>query len=192
MQDPPGNQTFYRGADRILGGVCSGLAEGFHVEALWVRVAFALLAFLNGIGILIYLVLWVLMPERTGYRPMSPAAFEAMSLDVKRAWADLRAQFRSATTAPTAAASAEVTPPAATPDAPASGQAVPIAQSSPVTAHSTPRNLSFIFGAILIAIGIAFLAVNTNFATWSVIWPAALLVLGVALLVRNLERRSGK
>src|ERR1700693_3002326 len=156
MQDPPGNQTFYRGADRILGGVCSGLAESFHVEALWVRVAFVLLAFLNGIGILIYLVLWVLMPERTGYRPMSPAAFEAMRNDVKRTWADLRAQSRGAPAARTASAAAEVPPPAATPDAPASGSAAPTAQSSPVTAHSTPRNPSFILGAILIAIGIAF------------------------------------
>jgi phage shock protein C len=183
MQDPPGNPTFYRGADRILGGVCSGLAEGFHVEALWVRVAFVLLTFLNGIGILLYLVLWVLMPERAGYRPTIPGAFEAMGNDVKRAWADLRSQFGSARVAPPTASTTGDAPPAAVAGAP---------PSPPVTGQLAPRNPSFIFGAILIVIGIAFLAVNTNFATWSVIWPAALLVLGIALLVRNLERRSGK
>jgi phage shock protein C len=190
MQQPPGNQTFYRGSDRILGGVCSGLAEGFHVEALWVRLAFVVLAFLNGIGALLYVVLWVLMPERTGYRPIGQGAFESMNNDVKRAWADLRTQFGSSRVAPSSAATADVNPPATAPDAPASGQAVPPAPSSQATAQSAPRNPSFIFGAILIVIGIAFLAANTNIVTWSVIWPAALLVVGIALLVRNLEKRS--
>jgi phage shock protein C len=190
MQQPPGNQTFYRGGDRILGGVCSGLAEGFHVEALWVRLAFVVLTFLNGIGVLLYVVLWVLMPERTGYKPMGQGAFESMSNDVKRAWADLRTQFGSTSVAPSTAATADMNPPATAPDTPASGQAVPAAPTSQATTQSAPRNPSFIFGAILIVIGIAFLAANTNFVTWSVIWPAALLVVGIALLVRNLEKRS--
>jgi hypothetical protein len=52
------------------------------------------------------------------------------------------------------------------------------------------RNPSFILGAILIVIGIAFLAANTGFVDWSVLWPAALVAVGVALLVRNVEKRS--
>ena len=56
--------------------------------------------------------------------------------------------------------------------------------------QSATRNPSFIFGAILIVMGIAFLAANTNFINWSVIWPAALVAAGVALLIRNLEKRS--
>ena len=43
-----GEQSFYRGGDRILGGVCSGLAAGFHVDSLWVRIAFVLLAMAAG------------------------------------------------------------------------------------------------------------------------------------------------
>ena len=98
----PGTQTFHRGTDRILGGVCSGLAEGFHVEVLWVRLAFVVLAFINGVGVLLYVVLWVLMPERAGYQPPGPNAFESMGADIKRAWADLRTQFGSGPTAPAA------------------------------------------------------------------------------------------
>jgi phage shock protein C len=186
----PGNQTFFRGGDRILGGVCSGLAEGFHVEVLWVRLAFVVLTFLNGIGILLYVVLWVLMPERTGYRPTGQGAFESMGSDVKRAWADLRTQFRGGgtTTPATTSATAGVKPPTATPDASASTQAAPTTATP--TTQSTTGNPSFIFGAILIVIGIAFLAANTNFITWSVIWPLVLVVLGIALLVRNLEKKS--
>ena len=44
------DQRFYRSKNRILGGVCAGLAEGFHVDPLWVRVVFLLLVFLQGVG----------------------------------------------------------------------------------------------------------------------------------------------
>jgi phage shock protein C len=182
----PGNQTFYRSSDRILGGVCAGLAEGFHVEALWVRLAFVILTFLNGVGLLLYIVLWVLMPERAESRPPGKTVFESMSSDVKRAWSDVRAQFGGARPAGTSAA-VDATSPAASPSAPASSEPVPA--PSPV-AHAIAPNHSLILGAILVGIGIAFLAANTGFVDWSILWPAALVVLGIALLIRTVEKRS--
>ena len=129
----PGTQAFYRGADRILGGVCSGLAEGFHVEVLWVRVAFVVLAFINGVGLLLYIVLWVLMPERAGYRPAGQNAFESMAADVKRAWADLRRQFGSSPATP-------ATPSATAAAAPAENAAAasPLAATSVATETAPP------------------------------------------------------
>lgn len=189
---PPSNQSFYRGRDRILGGVCSGLAEGFHVEVLWVRLAFVLLAFLQGIGLVLYVILWFLMPERTGDRATSRNALEAMNADIKHAWADLRTTLGFSSQATVAA------PPAAEPDAPTSSAPVGSGPSEvasaapPVTAppQAAPRNPSFILGAILIAIGVAFLAANTHFMYWSVTWPLALVAVGILLLVRNFEKRS--
>jgi phage shock protein PspC (stress-responsive transcriptional regulator) len=181
----PGTQTFYRGADRILGGVCSGLAEGFHVELLWVRLAFVVLAFINGVGLLLYIALWVLMPERAGYRPAGQNAFESMGADIKRAWADLKNQFGAGSTASSApAATASAAPVAPTTPAATEDQAPQPAGSQPVT--QTP---TFIFGAILVVLGIAFLAANSGI-TWNVILPVALIALGIALLVRNLEKRT--
>jgi phage shock protein C len=49
--------------DRIIGGVCGGLARYFGVDATLVRLAFVILAVAGGGGILVYLVAWVLMPE---------------------------------------------------------------------------------------------------------------------------------
>jgi phage shock protein C len=183
----PGTQTFYRGSDRILGGVCSGLAEGFHTEVLWVRVAFVVLAFLQGVGVLLYIVLWVLMPERAGYQPLGQNVFESMSNDVKRALADLRAQFSGARRA--TESTSDPTPPPASPATSASGQAEPSAPSPAVGPQSAMHNPSFIFGAFLIVLGIAFLAANSGIVTWGVIWPAALVVLGIGLLVRNKQTR---
>jgi phage shock protein PspC (stress-responsive transcriptional regulator) len=180
----PGTQTFYRGTDRILGGVCSGLAEGFHVEVLWVRLAFVVLAFINGVGVLLYIVLWVLIPERAGYQPPGQNVFESMGADIKRAWADLKNQFGSGPAAPVAPAStAGAAQAAASVAVPTEPPALPVGRQ-PAT-----RTPTFIFGAILVALGIAFLAANSGI-NWDVILPAALIALGVVLLVRNLEKKA--
>lgn len=47
---------------KILGGVCSGLGNYFNVDAVWIRLLFALLAFAYGLTLLIYIVMWVIVP----------------------------------------------------------------------------------------------------------------------------------
>lgn len=51
---------------RVIAGVCGGLAEWLGWDATLVRVLFVLVSVLSAAfpGILIYVVLWVLMPER--------------------------------------------------------------------------------------------------------------------------------
>jgi phage shock protein C len=49
--------------DRMLGGVCGGLAEYLDTDPTIIRLAFALSILLGGAGILAYLVMWIVMPE---------------------------------------------------------------------------------------------------------------------------------
>jgi phage shock protein C len=49
--------------DRIAAGVAGGIAAMFNVDPLLVRIAFLALALFNGIGLIIYLVLWLLVPN---------------------------------------------------------------------------------------------------------------------------------
>jgi len=50
--------------DRMLAGVCGGLARQFGVPPAVLRLAFVLMTFFSaGVGILIYVVLWVVMPS---------------------------------------------------------------------------------------------------------------------------------
>lgn len=48
--------------DKVLGGVASGLSAYFGVEPLYIRLAFVLLTFAGGSGLLIYLILWIITP----------------------------------------------------------------------------------------------------------------------------------
>ena len=54
-----------RSRSRMVGGVAAGLAEYFAIDPVLVRLVFVLLTLAGGHGILIYLLLWLLMPERT-------------------------------------------------------------------------------------------------------------------------------
>ncbi|MEO5905360.1 MAG: PspC domain-containing protein [Saprospiraceae bacterium] len=58
-----GKRLFRDPDDKILGGVCSGLASYFGIQdTVWVRIAFVLLAIAGGASFLIYIVLWAIVP----------------------------------------------------------------------------------------------------------------------------------
>jgi phage shock protein PspC (stress-responsive transcriptional regulator) len=167
-------QRFYRSSNRILGGVCAGLAEGFHLDPLWVRVAFVLLVFLQGVGVFLYIVLWLVMPERLpdgGQR----SGFDAMTVDLRRIWGEIQHLFGSAA------------PPASPSTASPTSTTGPIGDAA--VSHSGRHNLGLFAGLILVFLGLAFLGNNIGIIDWSVVWPAALITLGIVLLVRNLERK---
>ena len=53
-------------ADRMLGGVCAGIARYLGVDPVAVRVGYAIVALVSGgLAVLAYPVLWILMPEES-------------------------------------------------------------------------------------------------------------------------------
>ena len=58
-------KKLYRSADdRMIAGVCAGLAEFFEMDPSIVRLLFILFLFLGGSAFLVYLVMWVIVPLR--------------------------------------------------------------------------------------------------------------------------------
>jgi phage shock protein C len=51
-------------SETMIAGVCGGLGDYFGVDPTVIRLAFVLLALLGGHGILIYLILWIIMPRQ--------------------------------------------------------------------------------------------------------------------------------
>ena len=49
--------------DRSLAGVCGGLAQFLGINSTVVRVAMALLVLFGGMSLIVYLVMWLLIPE---------------------------------------------------------------------------------------------------------------------------------
>ncbi len=54
-----------RSRDRILGGVCGGLAKWLGWDVTIVRLAYVLISILSAAfpGTIVYIILWVVMPE---------------------------------------------------------------------------------------------------------------------------------
>lgn len=60
----PSTTRFFRDKEHnVLGGVCSGLAAKFDIDALWLRLAFLIAFFFAGTGLLLYIILWIIIPE---------------------------------------------------------------------------------------------------------------------------------
>jgi phage shock protein PspC (stress-responsive transcriptional regulator) len=60
----PGYHRMYRDPDRrIIGGVCAGMGAYWSIEPWIVRVIFLIITMMGGLGILIYLILYIVLPE---------------------------------------------------------------------------------------------------------------------------------
>lgn len=155
MSGPAQPQAFHRGSDRILGGVCSGVAAGIHIDVLWVRLAFVILGFFQGVGLFIYIVLWLVMPEDTAAGPRS--GFDPVADDLRRVAAEIRMQLGGG-----------------------AGQA----------SRGGLSGQGVVLGVLLVILGVLLLGVNTGYLTWGVIWPVAVIAIGIGFLLRGFGRRA--
>lgn len=76
MQDNLAFHRLYRSREnRRLAGVAGGLGQYLAVDPTLVRLAFVFLTVASGLGLLVYLILWLIMPTRPlgEAEPLTPA-----------------------------------------------------------------------------------------------------------------------
>ncbi|KKW48317.1 MAG: Phage shock protein C, PspC [Parcubacteria group bacterium GW2011_GWA1_59_11] len=147
--------------ERVLAGVCGGLAEYFAVDPVLMRVGFVVLGLLNGIGVLGYIILALVVQEKPGEGPR-PAAGD----DAERAVNAVKEGFQA------------VRESAEKPKGSAPG--------SPEPARVNRGRFQTFLGAALILIAVFIFAdqVFRVIIPWRVIWPSLILVLGLYFLLR--------
>ena len=72
-------KRFYRSrTDRVFAGVCGGLAEYFAIDPLLVRLLFIIFTIAAGGGVLVYIILWIITPEKPleFFQPQNSATME--------------------------------------------------------------------------------------------------------------------
>lgn len=58
------DRKLYRSrTDYMIGGVCGGLAEYLGIDSTVVRIIMALATFVGGMSLLVYLLMWLIIPE---------------------------------------------------------------------------------------------------------------------------------
>jgi phage shock protein C len=150
--------------NKVVAGVCGGIAEYLQVDPTLVRVFFVLgTIFTGGLGLLGYIVLVVLMPL-----PGQPVPF------VKTSGVTTSTVEGAATGGDPAEPAPLVAPPAA-------------ARPNPEMAE---RNRAA-FGIVLIALGAIFLLSNAGLfrlVRWDLAWPLVFIAIGALLLVQRVRR----
>lgn len=61
--------------DRVIGGVCGGLGRYLGVDPVLLRIAAVALALSGGLGVLAYIIAWIVIPEDNGDEPVRVEPF---------------------------------------------------------------------------------------------------------------------
>lgn len=80
--------------DKVIAGVAGGIGHYLAIDPVIVRLAFVALAF-TGVGILLYPVLWLIMPVEGGQRPAPEQVFDEMRQQAQRVGDEVREVFVS-------------------------------------------------------------------------------------------------
>jgi len=59
----PGKRIYRSQSDKVIGGVCGGFAEYVNIDALIIRIIWAVACFVGGVGFLAYIACWIIIPE---------------------------------------------------------------------------------------------------------------------------------
>jgi phage shock protein PspC (stress-responsive transcriptional regulator) len=149
--------------NRVIAGVCGGIAEYLAVDPTLVRVAFVVMGFFGGVGILAYIVLLILMPQPGQPAPFAKAAPSDTSTDTTA-----RIDGDSTTT-------------------PQSTSVTPV---DPAVREAEAERRRTAVGYLLIALGVVFLLSNVGafrLVQWQLVWPFVLIGIGVLFLVQRVR-----
>ena len=58
-----GKRLYRSRSNRVVAGVAGGLGEAFNIDTVIVRLVFVVLGLMNGFGVLLYLAMWLLVPN---------------------------------------------------------------------------------------------------------------------------------
>lgn len=87
--------------DKMLGGVCAGIADYLNIDPVIVRVIFVLIFLAEGIGLMIYVLLWIIVPEEKSTKTDPKEIVEENSKEieenVKKVTKGLKKKVRSDT-----------------------------------------------------------------------------------------------
>jgi len=96
-----GGRRLYRDPeDKVLGGVCGGLGAYFSIDPVILRILFVLIFFIGGSGVLVYLVLWIVVPKASSTAQRLEMKGEEVNIDnisksIKEEMQDVKENFRN-------------------------------------------------------------------------------------------------
>ncbi|HHX43540.1 MAG TPA: PspC domain-containing protein [Chloroflexi bacterium] len=160
-------ERLYRSeTDRVIAGVCGGLGAYLRIDPLILRILFVVLAMVNGIGLFVYLVLWIVVPSSDAVQAQQD---EMIRHNVNEIGARARAFGQEARSA---------------------FQSHRAQRQVGGADHAEQR--AIIGGAILIGLGLLILMSNFGLLWWvslARLWPLVLIGVGLVILLNTIKDR---
>jgi len=60
-------KRLYRSKEKMIAGVCAGLADYLNIDPTIMRILFVVIAFAGGASLLAYLIMWIIVPEEKSF-----------------------------------------------------------------------------------------------------------------------------
>lgn len=154
-------QKVYRSeTDKIIAGVAGGLGDYFELDPSLIRLLFLLFTLAGGSGVLIYLILWIVIPSRSKLSS-GVATEQTMKDNVKEIEKKAKDMAESVSKAEQKHTKEE-----------------PMSKQQN---HHEPRRW---FGIFLLILGGLWLLRNMGLINPDVLWPLAIITIGVLTLIR--------
>ncbi len=147
--------------DRMIWGVCGGLAKYFNIDPVIVRIVFVVLALANGIGILAYIILAIVVPLEGSATTTPKEVVKENIAELKETATEFGKEVRATFTAEEKEAKSEL------------------------EKVGGSRRASVFFGAVLIVLGAIFLLGTLNifwWFRWGYLWPLVLIAVGLIVI----------
>jgi len=144
--------------DRMIWGVCGGLAKYFDIDPTIIRIIFVVLIFANGLGILAYIILAIVVPLEGSKATEPKGAIKENVAEIKQTATELGQEIRATF----------------------AGE-----ETKPEEATEVSRRRRNFFGIILIVLGILFLMGSLNLFAWFkwiYLWPLILVAVGLLII----------
>jgi phage shock protein PspC (stress-responsive transcriptional regulator) len=87
-------QLYRSESNRILGGVCGGLGEFLGIDPIFIRIFFILWTVLGEFSVLIYLILWVVVPSYSASESGQKFRSEELGVRIREVVDDIRMLVR--------------------------------------------------------------------------------------------------
>jgi phage shock protein C len=157
------NRLYRSNTNRIIWGVCGGIAEYFNIDPVIIRIIAILLIFANGFGVIAYIIMAIIVPRRSSKSDTPEETIKENVEEIKQTATQWGEEIRSTFSK--------------------EGQQPP----HPAT-HT--RGL-FVLGVVLLALGVILL-LNSLFPVWwlnwKYLWP--IIIIAISLLIIFSSRRK--
>ncbi|MBT9163958.1 MAG: hypothetical protein DDT24_00884 [Chloroflexi bacterium] len=154
-------------SDRVIWGVCGGLARYMGVDPTIIRLVMVLLVFANGIGILAYIIMAIIVPLEGSKAAQPRETMRENVEEISKAAAELGEEIRGTF----------------------GEEETEVEDRDEI--HRRRRDFT---GIILIVVGLFFLGANFNlfwWFHWDRLWPLLLVGAGLLFILTTWRRRHG-